>query len=32
MSYTAPVSEQRLALNAVAQVSELDGGPDCRNG
>jgi len=28
MSYTAPVSEQRLALNAVAQVSELDGGPD----
>ena len=28
MSYTAPVSNQRLVLNAVVGISELDGGPD----
>jgi alkylation response protein AidB-like acyl-CoA dehydrogenase len=28
MSFTAPVSDQRLTLNAVARIGELDGGPD----
>ncbi len=28
MSFTAPVSDQRLTLNAVVQIGELDGGPD----
>ena len=28
MSFTAPVREQRLVLDAVVQVGELDGGPD----
>jgi len=28
MSFTAPVSDQRLTLNAVVRVGELDGGPD----
>ena len=28
MSFTAPVREQRLVLDAVVQVGELEGGPD----
>ena len=28
MPYTAPVSNQRLILNAVAGIGELAGGPD----
>jgi alkylation response protein AidB-like acyl-CoA dehydrogenase len=28
MSFTAPVSDQRLTLNAVVRISELEGGPD----
>jgi alkylation response protein AidB-like acyl-CoA dehydrogenase len=28
MSFTAPVSDQRLILNAVVGIGELDGGPD----
>ncbi|HEU4956544.1 MAG TPA: acyl-CoA dehydrogenase family protein [Sphingomicrobium sp.] len=28
MSFTAPVSDQRLTLNAVVGIGELDGGPD----
>jgi alkylation response protein AidB-like acyl-CoA dehydrogenase len=28
MSFTAPVSNQRLILNAVVAIDELDGGPD----
>jgi alkylation response protein AidB-like acyl-CoA dehydrogenase len=28
MSYTAPVSNQRLILNAVVGIDQLDGGPD----
>ncbi|MGH6706784.1 MAG: acyl-CoA dehydrogenase family protein, partial [Sphingomicrobium sp.] len=28
MSFTAPVRDQRLVLDAVVQVGELDGGPD----
>jgi len=28
MSYTAPVSNQRLVLNAVVGIDQLDGGPD----
>jgi len=28
MSFTAPVSDQRLTLNAVVRISEFDGGPD----
>jgi alkylation response protein AidB-like acyl-CoA dehydrogenase len=28
MSFTAPVSDQRLTLNAVVRIGELDGAPD----
>src|SRR5688572_30835066 len=28
MSFTAPVSDQRLTLNSVVRISELEGGPD----
>ena len=28
MSFTAPVSDQRLTLNAVVGIGELEGGPD----
>ena len=28
MSFTAPISDQRLTLNAVARIGELPGGPD----
>ncbi len=28
MSFRAPVSDQRLTLNAVVRIGELDGGPD----
>jgi len=28
MSFTAPVSDQRLTLNAVVRIGELEGGPD----
>src|SRR4029453_2622072 len=28
MSFTAPVSDQRLTLKAVVQIGELPGGPD----
>ena len=28
MSFAAPVSDQRLTLNAVVRIGELDGGPD----
>ena len=28
MSFTAPVSDQRLTLNAVVGISEIEGGPD----
>ena len=28
MSFTAPVSDQRLTLNAVVRISEIEGGPD----
>ncbi|HVF37283.1 MAG TPA: acyl-CoA dehydrogenase family protein [Sphingomicrobium sp.] len=28
MSFTAPVADQRLTLNAVVRIGELDGGPD----
>jgi alkylation response protein AidB-like acyl-CoA dehydrogenase len=28
MSFTAPIRDQRLVLDAVVQVGELDGGPD----
>jgi alkylation response protein AidB-like acyl-CoA dehydrogenase len=28
MSFTAPISDQRLTLNAVVGIGELDGGPD----
>ena len=28
MSFTAPVSDQRLTLNAVVEIGEMEGGPD----
>jgi alkylation response protein AidB-like acyl-CoA dehydrogenase len=28
MSFTAPVSDQRLTLNAVVRIGEMEGGPD----
>ena len=28
MSFLVPVSEQRLVLNAVVGLGEMDGGPD----